>query len=70
MKDDCISINFKQTADPVGMHLCELNDADMIQHPADIKDTHEFSYQGAKVRCAGIGLSLRVSSPEYSKQEK
>ena len=45
MNNKCVSINFRQTPDSSGVHLCELNDSDKQQHPDDLKDEKEFSYR-------------------------
>ena len=45
MNNKCVSINFRQTPDSSGVHLCELNDSDKQQHPDDLKEEKEFSYR-------------------------
>ena len=40
-----VSINFRQTPDSSGVHLCELNESDKQQHPDDLKEEKKFSYR-------------------------
>ena len=45
----CRSINFNQTEDKNGKHLCEVNNWTAPKHPAHLKKRAEFDYQEAKV---------------------
>lgn len=52
MKRDCVSVNIGSgVKDTV---VCELNDADVVQHPQDLKPAPGWAYRGTEARTSQI----------------